>query len=293
MTTNRARAAEIIYRTLNPKYGDFSHHEETADALVAAGLLAPEPATPRTMAEIEWNDVEHHLAEALFGDTRKVVMLARDTDEEGDWSEWVHCRMEDGSTDLIEKEYLTPTGRKYRLEPEDGTPTSPTEDKPTPEQQALARDIFGSFPSHDPEHKHVHWAKHTPESAAPRPEDVPVGEPWQVEIDGQTAIGYRNDPEDGLCWVAVCRDDSGLHWMYDEDVTLISRLVPEDAEQDDKQEFNPAYTYRDKDGDVWEYQTRTMRWRCYPEIGVSFEVTGYPPTERVPYTRVEKENHDH
>lgn len=39
--SNRDRAAEIIYRTLNPKYGDFSHHEETADALVAAGVLAP------------------------------------------------------------------------------------------------------------------------------------------------------------------------------------------------------------------------------------------------------------
>lgn len=39
------RAAEIIYRTLKGKYGDFSHHEETANALAAAGVLAaPEPA---------------------------------------------------------------------------------------------------------------------------------------------------------------------------------------------------------------------------------------------------------
>ena len=45
MTDTTERAAEIIYRTLNGKYGDFSHHGETANALAAAGVLAaPEPA---------------------------------------------------------------------------------------------------------------------------------------------------------------------------------------------------------------------------------------------------------
>lgn len=45
MTNTTDRAAEIIYQTLNGKYGDFSHHGETANALAAAGVLAaPEPA---------------------------------------------------------------------------------------------------------------------------------------------------------------------------------------------------------------------------------------------------------
>lgn len=245
---NRDLAAEIIYRTLNPRFGDFGGHEETADALVAAGLLAPEPATPRTMAEIEWNDVEHHLAEAsvavenLDGSISDTVIMlgvnrfgnvsALDTST---WAAWA-----------LSKDTLTPTGRKYRLEPEDDTPTSPTEDKPTPEQQALARDIFGSFPSHDPEHKHVHWAKHTPESSSSRPEGVPVGEAWQVEVNGRAAIGYRNDPEDMICWTVVYRDEADHDWMHDGDVTLIARLVPETNEQDPPDDYNP-YTRIEKE----------------------------------------------
>lgn len=46
MTDTTERAAEIIYRTLKGKYGDFSHHGETANALAAAGVLAaPELAS--------------------------------------------------------------------------------------------------------------------------------------------------------------------------------------------------------------------------------------------------------
>lgn len=73
------------------------------------------------------------------------------------------------------------------------------------------------------------------ESAAPRPEDVPVGEPWQVEVNGRAAIGCRNDPEDMICWTVVYRDEAGHDWMYDDDVTLIARLVPETTEQDDEE----------------------------------------------------------
>lgn len=46
MTDTTERAAEIIYRTLKGKYGDFSHHGETANALADAGVLAaPELAS--------------------------------------------------------------------------------------------------------------------------------------------------------------------------------------------------------------------------------------------------------
>ena len=43
------RAAEIIYRTLKGKYGDFSHHGETAHALADAGVLA----TPELASTVE------------------------------------------------------------------------------------------------------------------------------------------------------------------------------------------------------------------------------------------------
>lgn len=43
------RAAEIIYRTLKGKYGDFSHHGETANALADAGVLA----TPELASTVE------------------------------------------------------------------------------------------------------------------------------------------------------------------------------------------------------------------------------------------------
>lgn len=49
MTDTAERAAEIIYRTLKGKYGDFSHHGETANALADAGVLA----TPELASTVE------------------------------------------------------------------------------------------------------------------------------------------------------------------------------------------------------------------------------------------------
>lgn len=89
----------------------------------------------------------------------------------------------------------------------------------------------------------------------PRPEGVPVGEPWQVEIDGETAIGFRNDPEDRWPWCVTYEVNSRSDWLGDSDVTLIARLVPETTEQDDEWESDepdPAYVYRDREGDEWE-----------------------------------------
>lgn len=122
--------------------------------------------------------------------------------------------------------------------------------------------------------------------SSPRPEDVPVGEAWMVESDGQTAIGYRNDPEDRLSWTVVYRDNAAHDWMFDEDVTLIARLAPETTEQDDVLGFDPAYTYRDRDGNEWRYVAGGWRWEGW--LGI--RPCSTPPAVNGPYTRIEDTN---
>lgn len=52
MTTNIDRAAEVIYRALSGKYGDFCHHEDTAQALAAENLLMPDLPEPDSTGSI-------------------------------------------------------------------------------------------------------------------------------------------------------------------------------------------------------------------------------------------------
>lgn len=297
--------------------------------------MLPTPPAPRTMAEVEWSDEEHHLAEATAawaeGTASEVVMLHRNGDTIAVHQSAPHYT---GLREL-NPAILTPTGRKYRLGPEgDASTVAESENvapeqgsnlkglldsSPRPAQQALARDIFGSFP------KHVHWAKHTPEDdvaaatggelttqdvvdecravrkeratpepATPRPEDVPVGEAWQVEIDGCTAIGYRADPETRLCWAVVYPHHTGRHWMYDSDVTLIARLVPETTEQDNEPMLHPDYIYSDRDGDEWEYldgQWITGNTHAKRVAAAREDSPGIDSllAEFAPYTRIDKE----
>lgn len=56
MTTNIDRAADVIYGTLSGKYGDFGHHEDAAQALADAGLLAPAPQIIRSKTELRTLD---------------------------------------------------------------------------------------------------------------------------------------------------------------------------------------------------------------------------------------------
>ena len=70
------------------------------------------PPKPRpTMAEVEWDDDKHYLAEAQVGDGIKVTMLL----ERG---EFISCLQLPNGGDVaigIPKEDLTPTGRRYTL----------------------------------------------------------------------------------------------------------------------------------------------------------------------------------
>lgn len=46
MTANIDRAADVVYRTLSGKYGDFGHHEDVAQALAHDGYLMPDLPEP-------------------------------------------------------------------------------------------------------------------------------------------------------------------------------------------------------------------------------------------------------
>ena len=58
--------------------------------------------------------------------------------------------------------------------------------------------------------------------------------------------------------------------------------VPETAEQDEEPEFDPAYTYRDKDGDKWGYVDGGWRWKTF--------IYSTPPRRYAPYTRITEED---
>lgn len=72
--------------------------------------LPPRPQP--TMAEIEWDDDRHYLAEADHATTRKVIMLHPTSDGK------IECLNKwDGLYRIywLTPEYLTPTGRRYTL----------------------------------------------------------------------------------------------------------------------------------------------------------------------------------
>lgn len=72
--------------------------------------LPPRPQA--TMAEIEWDDDKHYLAEADHATTRKVIMLHPTPDSK------IECLNKwDGLYRIywLTPEYLTPTGKRYTL----------------------------------------------------------------------------------------------------------------------------------------------------------------------------------
>lgn len=77
-------------------------------------ILAALPPKPRpTMAEVEWDDEKHYLAEAEHPDQGKVIMLFQTAITENIFIDF----HKDGERHLIfsPPEHLTPTGRRYEL----------------------------------------------------------------------------------------------------------------------------------------------------------------------------------
>lgn len=79
-------------------------------------LAALPPKPPETMADIEWEDGRHYLAEAETEDGIKVVMISQHGD-------FIRCTQPPNAGDIViglPREELTPTGRYY-------APTQPQE----------------------------------------------------------------------------------------------------------------------------------------------------------------------
>lgn len=77
-------------------------------------ILAALPPLPQpTMAEVEWDDDKHYLAEAEHAIWGKVIMFFRDVDE---GNIFVKTQSKEDQHFLYgTPEYLTPTGKRYTL----------------------------------------------------------------------------------------------------------------------------------------------------------------------------------
>lgn len=83
-------------------------HKEINDLHLAVRAALPPKPRP-TMAEIEWDDDKHYLAEAESESGVKVVMLSQNDD-------FIRCIQPPNAGDVVigvPSEDLTPTGRRY------------------------------------------------------------------------------------------------------------------------------------------------------------------------------------
>lgn len=83
-------------------------HKEINDLHLAVRAALPPRPRP-TMAEIEWDDDKHYLAEAESESGVKVVMLSQNRD-------FIRCIQPPNAGDVVigvPSEDLTPTGRRY------------------------------------------------------------------------------------------------------------------------------------------------------------------------------------
>lgn len=92
----------------NPPRHD-THAEKLEGRIFAALPPLPQP----TMAEVEWDDDKHYLAEAEHSAWGKVIMLNK-AFTSGDIRALIN---EDGAISIgcITPKYLTPTGKRYTL----------------------------------------------------------------------------------------------------------------------------------------------------------------------------------
>ena len=94
--------------------GSEDMYDKRLCALWKKQILAALPPKPRpTMAEVEWGDDKHYLAEAEHSAWGKVIMLNK-AFTSGDIRALIN---EDGAISIgcITPKYLTPTGKRYEL----------------------------------------------------------------------------------------------------------------------------------------------------------------------------------
>ena len=82
--------------------------EVSSPEIQAAANFILAHTTPPTMADVEWDDDEHYLAEAEHANWYKVVMISCDRNG------MIHCAVR-GDLYIADPEDLTPTGKRYTL----------------------------------------------------------------------------------------------------------------------------------------------------------------------------------
>jgi len=112
MTSPTREEIQTAYDALETLTNTCIHGGDLAEELQELVLRVLPPKPRPTMADVEWDDDEHYLAEAQIRSGLRVVMLHRVTDTQilclhkADGSPWTsYCNPED----------LTPTGKRYTL----------------------------------------------------------------------------------------------------------------------------------------------------------------------------------
>lgn len=99
------------YKDDFPQFMPGTHAAEIVEKAKAAAEYILAHTNPPTMAEVEWDDDKHYLAEAETHELGKVVML-RKTGGLIEFTMKPYTRQTKGS---IWPEKLTPTGKRYTL----------------------------------------------------------------------------------------------------------------------------------------------------------------------------------
>lgn len=101
------RLERAVWKGSENEYEEM-YHSEAKDIILS--ILPPKPAP--TMADIEWNDDKHYLAEAEHPDYGKVIMLGLNSYSLIDFfaPERYSSRFKDAPPEI-----LTPTGKRYTL----------------------------------------------------------------------------------------------------------------------------------------------------------------------------------
>lgn len=198
---------------------DWGNREVTSDAYtlyrqVLALLSTPTlpPLPKKTMEGVKWDGRKHHLAEAVADwidiEPYEVVMIEPGSGD-SNIKVW-NPRMNEYRN--VDSSALIPTGRKYKLTPDNSDDTSVngaiTKDSSLKER---LDSLFG----YDPTGEDL-------------PEDVPAGEPWIVQHEGHEWVGTRESRVETVCSWALARLDGADYTVArDDEIALVSRLVPE------------------------------------------------------------------
>lgn len=111
MTSPTREEIQTAHEALETLTDTCIHSADQAEELQELVLRALPPKPLPTMAEVEWDDDVHYLAEAALGDGAKVIMLVERND-------FISCIQPPNAGDIpigIPKEDLTPTGKRYTL----------------------------------------------------------------------------------------------------------------------------------------------------------------------------------